>query len=43
MRMASIFRKTAETDITVEITLDGKGNSDISTGIGFTTELSTAG
>ncbi|MEA2945159.1 MAG: imidazoleglycerol-phosphate dehydratase [Alphaproteobacteria bacterium] len=35
MRTASIKRKTKETDIEVEINLDGTGAADISTGIGF--------
>jgi imidazoleglycerol-phosphate dehydratase/histidinol-phosphatase len=34
-RSASLKRKTAETDILVEINLDGTGKSEISTGIGF--------
>ncbi len=34
-RTASVSRKTRETDIRIEIDLDGRGNSDISTGIGF--------
>lgn len=34
-RAASIRRRTSETDILVEVNLDGKGKSDISTGIGF--------
>ncbi|SDB16325.1 MULTISPECIES: imidazoleglycerol-phosphate dehydratase HisB [unclassified Butyrivibrio] len=34
-RTAEIERKTAETDITLEIDLDGSGKSDINTGIGF--------
>ena len=34
-RTASIARKTNETDIAVEINLDGTGVYDISTGIGF--------
>ncbi len=34
-RMASISRKTKETDISIEINLDGTGKSRISTGIGF--------
>ena len=35
MRTASLSRKTRETDITVEVTLDGTGASEISTGVGF--------
>lgn len=35
MRTASIHRKTNETDIAVEINLDGTGVYEISTGIGF--------
>ena len=35
MRSASIARKTAETDITLALCLDGKGESDIQTGCGF--------
>jgi imidazoleglycerol-phosphate dehydratase len=34
-RIATIERKTAETDINVEINLDGSGEYDISTGIPF--------
>lgn len=34
-RIASIERKTNETDIRLEINLDGTGKSNISTGIGF--------
>lgn len=34
-RTASIKRNTKETKISLELNLDGKGNSDISTGIGF--------
>jgi imidazoleglycerol-phosphate dehydratase len=35
MRKAEVGRKTAETSISVAIDLDGKGNSNVSTGIGF--------
>lgn len=35
MRTGKISRKTNETEITVELNLDGSGNYDISTGIGF--------
>ncbi|WP_456391083.1 imidazoleglycerol-phosphate dehydratase HisB [Profundibacter sp.] len=35
MRTAKITRKTAETDITVEINLDGSGTYDNETGVGF--------
>lgn len=35
MRKAAIERKTKETEISAEVTLDGKGQYDIETGIGF--------
>jgi len=35
MRTARIARKTSETDIVVEVNLDGTGSYDVSTGIGF--------
>ena len=35
MRKHSLTRKTKETDITVKISLDGKGANNINTGIGF--------
>jgi len=35
MRSAKITRKTAETDIAVEIDLDGSGAYDVKTGVGF--------
>lgn len=35
MRISEIKRKTAETDISLSVNLDGKGVSDIDTGCGF--------
>lgn len=35
MRTAKITRKTAETDITIEVNLDGTGTYDNQTGVGF--------
>ncbi|MFV2052157.1 imidazoleglycerol-phosphate dehydratase HisB [Aliiroseovarius sp. YM-037] len=35
MRTATITRKTAETDISVELSLDGTGSYDNQTGVGF--------
>ena len=35
MRTAEIIRKTAETEITVSINLDGTGQYDVDTGVGF--------
>jgi len=35
MRNATVERKTKETEISLELNLDGKGNYSISTGIGF--------
>ncbi len=34
-RQAAVTRQTAETNVTLEINLDGKGQAQISTGIGF--------
>jgi imidazoleglycerol-phosphate dehydratase len=35
MRAASVSRRTAETDVFVEIALDGDGRAEIATGVGF--------
>lgn len=42
MRTAQIDRKTRETDITLSIDLDGKGNVSVDTGIGFFDHMLTA-
>ncbi|MBR6623744.1 MAG: imidazoleglycerol-phosphate dehydratase HisB [Ruminococcus sp.] len=42
VRFGSVQRKTMETDIEISVTLDGKGNSDIHTGIGFFDHMLTA-
>ena len=41
MRTANIVRKTAETDISLTLCLDGKGESDIQTGCGFLDHMLT--
>lgn len=41
MRSGKIFRETKETKVEVEINLDGKGKTDISTGIGFFNHMLT--
>ena len=41
MRTAQIVRKTAETDITLSLCLDGTGASDIQTGCGFLDHILT--
>ena len=41
MRTAEIIRKTAETDISLKLNLDGRGESKISTGCGFLDHMLT--
>ncbi len=41
MRSAEIIRKTAETDITLSLNLDGVGKSEISSGCGFLDHMLT--
>ena len=41
MRTSKIARKTAETDITLELNLDGTGKSQIATGCGFLDHMLT--
>lgn len=41
MRESTITRKTAETDISVYINLDGKGDSEINSGVGFMDHMLT--
>ena len=42
MRKAELSRKTAETDITLSLDLDGTGTHDIHTGVGFFDHMLTA-
>lgn len=42
MRTGTVERKTRETDISINLSIDGKGNSEISTGIGFFDHMLTA-
>lgn len=41
VRKAMVNRRTAETDISVSINIDGKGTSDVKTGIGFLDHMLT--
>ena len=41
MRAAEINRKTAETDIALKLNLDGKGESQVDTGVGFLDHMLT--
>jgi imidazoleglycerol-phosphate dehydratase len=41
MRTATISRKTNETDISIKLNLDGSGQHDIATGIGFINHMLT--
>lgn len=40
-RQATITRRTGETDITLSLTIDGQGQADVSTGIGFLDHMLT--
>lgn len=39
IRQATVNRKTAETDISLYLKLDGKGDADVDTGIGFSDHM----
>lgn len=41
MRQATITRRTGETDISLELTIDGRGDADVATGIGFLDHMLT--
>ncbi len=41
MRKAETVRKTGETDITLSLDIDGKGESEISSGVGFLDHMLT--
>ena len=42
MKHGLVERKTRETEVSVEVTIDGKGIADIITGIGFFDHMLTA-
>lgn len=42
MKRGFVERKTKETDVAVEVTLDGKGKADVNTSIGFFDHMLTA-
>ena len=41
MRIGKVERKTAETDISLQLNLDGSGTADIDTGVGFLNHMLT--
>ncbi len=41
MRIAEIYRETAETDIKLQLDLDGTGDSSVNTGVGFLDHMMT--
>ncbi len=42
LRTARVTRRTAETDIVIELDLDGRGHHEIATGVGFLDHMLTA-